>query len=177
MPPNFGTLVHTQRGMSGDANSTQMTRPNGIIANAPQNLTNYVQVAAQLHQHQALPKATGKLGEAAARLVSDPKVTIDIIPAVGGSADWNTGLCKQQGNTVKTPRQFGTLQPPRTPAARLSRTRRLCLLALGSLSGGIVHAGMRSGAFGSEDIAQLTSESVVALCGTPPHRKHERRRP
>ena len=69
-----------------------------------------------------------------------------------------------------------TVQPPRIPAARLSRTRRLCLLALGSLSGGIVHAGMRSGAFGSEDVSQLTSESVVALCGTPPHRKHERRR-
>ena len=84
--------------MSGDANNTQMARPSGIVANAPQNLTNYVQVAAQLHQHQALPKAAGKLGEAAARLVSDPKATIDIIPAVGGSADWNTGLCKQQGN-------------------------------------------------------------------------------
>ena len=70
-----------------------------------------------------------------------------------------------------------TVEPPRTPAAQLSRKRRLCLLELGSLSTEIVNTGVRSGAFRSEDVAQLSSESVVALFDTPPHRKRTRRRP
>ena len=64
---------------------------------------------------------------------------------------------------------------PRSGAA-LSRKRRLCVMAMNTHADGMVCTGLRTGAFGRTDVAQITSEEVASLACTPAHRKSVRRR-